>query len=202
RLVLGGRIADGAAPHRDRGVALIGGHLVDVGVVNAVGRTEERGAVGAVGVSEEIGVAGDLISHRAEPHAVEVGVRPGVVGHLNLPGINHRTQRRSVDRPRAVGAGDKEGQPGTCVAAELGERTHHRNGAAPAAETRPAAARMATAMAHSAVRRSMYGMRLILLSAQSWESPSFPRPLEFSATLGYGCRSVASGKAASYAGDR
>ena len=52
-------------------------------------------------------------------------MRPGVVSHLNLTGIDHGPQRGRVDRPRTVGAVDEERQPGAAVTAELRERAHH-----------------------------------------------------------------------------
>ena len=50
---------------------------------------------------------------------------PGVIGHLDLPGVDHRPQRRPVFGPRCIGAVDEECQPGAGIAAELRERGDH-----------------------------------------------------------------------------
>ena len=91
------------------------------GVVHAVGRPEEGSAVAAVGRAQEIGVALDLVADRGQAEPIEVRVRPGVVGHLNLAGVHHRAQRGRVIRPRRVHAVDEERQSGPGVAAELAE---------------------------------------------------------------------------------
>ena len=47
---------------------------------------------------------------------------PGVIGHLDLAGVDHRPQCGRVFGPGCIGAVHEECQPGAGIAAELRER--------------------------------------------------------------------------------
>ncbi|SLH06354.1 Uncharacterised protein [Mycobacteroides abscessus subsp. abscessus] len=82
-------------------------------------------AVHAEGVAQERLCARQFLGDGRPRDGGEVGVAPGVVGELDLPGFHQRRQFGAVDGPRLVVRGDEEGEAGAGVAGEPEVGAHH-----------------------------------------------------------------------------
>ena len=84
-----------------------------------------RRAIHAVGIPQKHVSALQFVGDLARRQFRQVRMRPGVVGQLNLPGFDERSQQGGILRPGAKDASHEIGEPHAAVLGELCVGPHH-----------------------------------------------------------------------------